>query len=226
MLTCRQQSFLCGSFAAIVCIVAASVASANAAQRYDQYINRQTGVVRPPEGFATNDDCWRTSWVYASLVVIRANDQQLYERLKADHGLDISLVKTFLTYFRDNCIGGDAWKRPTTLTPDFSRDQLTPLLYLLACIHVHGPDDCRPAAKDILQDLVRIVKKRGAVSNTSGGNVDGNLRYVIDVVAHKFGVDFVGGTLRGIHKALFSGALKASMSHHADVPESAHRVLP
>lgn len=178
-------------------------------QRVGQYVDRQTAVVKSPEGFAGNDDCWRTSWCYACLVIIHEKDQRLYERLKTEHNLDISLVKKFLDYFHDNCVRDDGWRRATTLSPDFSRDQLVPLLYLLACVKEYGADDVQPVAKAVLADLVRLVKKHGAVSRTPGGKVGGNLRYVIDVLGDRSGVSLVGGTVRSLHKAEFSAALRA-----------------
>jgi hypothetical protein len=180
-----------------------------AGQKYAQYIDAETKVVRAPHGFATGDDAWRSSWFYASLLLIHAKDVDLYNQLQRDHGLDVGDVKKYLTYFRDKCTGGDAWKRATTLEATFSRDQLSPLLYLLCCIKQLRMSDCEPLAKDILNDLVRLVKQRGAVSNTAAGAVDGNMRYVIDVVCRKYGIEYLTGNVRALYKRHFGLALKA-----------------
>jgi hypothetical protein len=176
--------------------------------RYDNYIDGVTRVVKAPPGFATNDDCWRTSWFYASVLIIQAHESDLYESLQKDHGIDVSMLQTFLRYFRDNCLDDNGWKRPTSLSTDFSLDQLTPLLYLLACVKTFGPSESQPLAQEILTHLVKLDKERGAVS-ASKGKINDSLRYVIDVLSHKYGIDYIGGTLRGMYKIEFGLALKA-----------------
>jgi hypothetical protein len=192
-----------------MCLTVSGRVTLCADQRYGQYIDRKTGVVKAPKGFAKNDDCWRTSWFYGSLLVIHAKDPALYKRLKEMHGVDVASIRTFLTYFRDHCLDDKGWKRPTTLTSDFSRDQLVPLLYLLACVKAYGPAECQPLAKTILSHLVEMVKKRGAISAKEHGKIGRNLQYVIDVLSGKYEVPFLDGTERGFCKHHFSLALKA-----------------
>lgn len=180
-------------------------------QRYAQYIDAETGVVKRPEGEGWSDPfgdgVWRSSWFYGSLLAIRAKDPQTYEGLRKDHGIEAAQAGQFLTYFRDHCTGGDEWTLPKNPSQKFSRDQLTPLLYLLASVYAYAPE-YRPVAKDIVSRLIDLDRKKGAVSDSSQGHIGDNLRYVIDVLARKYDLDYVDGNRRHFYKLQFSGALK------------------
>ena len=85
-------------------------------QRYSQYVDDVSGVVKAPPGFANNDDCWRSSWFYASLLVIHEKDNVLYHHIAKQHSVDLNQLTTFLRYFRENCVSDEGWKRATTLS--------------------------------------------------------------------------------------------------------------
>lgn len=195
----------------VLCSCIASIPSAQAepVRKLSEYVDSKTGVVTAPPGFADNDDCWRSAWFHASVIVLQANDRSTYERLVRDHGIDVSMARTFLAYFRDNCIGDTGWKRATTLRADFSRDQLLPLLYLIGCVKKYGPADCEGTAKAVLQSLVQLDKKHGYVSDTAEGSIGPNLRYVIAVLAEKYDIDYANGNERALYKEAFGLALKA-----------------
>jgi hypothetical protein len=182
------------------------------AQRCSQYIDAESGVVKRPEreGWTDpyGDGVWRSSWFYASLLVIRAKDPGVYDRLRTEHGVSTDQAGLFLAYFRDHCTGGDEWKLPKNDSQKFSRDQLAPLLYLLACVHAYAPEH-ETVAKDIVTRLIALDKSEGAVSDSPQGKVRDNLRYCIDVVAHLYGVHYVSGAMRGLYKVEFGAALKA-----------------
>ncbi len=72
-------------------------------------------------------------------------------------------------------------------------------------------------AKDIVARLIALDKSKGAVSNSSQGKLQDNLRYCIDVVAHLYGVHYVDGATRGLYKKEFGAALKA-YSHQVQLP--------
>lgn len=196
---------LCSAFASVHILCGVIALSA---ETYGVYVSADTGIVKSPEGFASNDDCWRTSWFHASLVVISSKDPALYESLKQNHAVDLSSVTTFLKYFRENCLKERSLLRAGSLTDDFSRDQLVPLLYLIEAVRVCGPDDARPHAKAILEHVVGLVKSHGRVSPTAGGAVGKNLSYCIDVIGDKHGVSLLNSFERGLSKVEFSLALK------------------
>lgn len=66
------------SLLAIAIAISASFGAQPSPQQYSQYIDGQTGVVKRPEGEGWTDPygdgVWRSSWFYASLLVIRAKD--------------------------------------------------------------------------------------------------------------------------------------------------------
>ena len=80
-------------------------------QKYSQYIDNESGVVKKPEGpdwdDPFGDGVWRTSWFYSSLLVMKAKDQKTFEQVCQDHELSEELVERFFRYFRDHCAGDD-----------------------------------------------------------------------------------------------------------------------
>src|SRR3954447_16487219 len=85
-------------------------------QKYSQYVDRESAVVKRPEGSGWSDPfgdgVWRSSWFYSSLLAVKGKDPATFTRICAGHGLDESLIAQFLTYFRDNCAGDDEWTLP------------------------------------------------------------------------------------------------------------------
>jgi hypothetical protein len=185
--------------------------ASNASLNISQYLDSETAVMKRPEGEGWSDPfgdgVWRSSWFYASLVVIKGEQPRLYDAIEQDHGVGIEHAKQFLTGFRDNNTGRDEWTLPKNPRQKFSRDQLVPLLYLMAAAHNYE-DDLRPIAKDVLGELIDLVKRRGAVSDARQGRVRENLKYVIDVLADKYDVDFVDGNTRSAYKLAFTTSLR------------------
>jgi hypothetical protein len=159
-------------------------------QKYVQYIDQESGVVKRPEGEGWSDPfgdgVWRSSWFYASLLVIQNKDGATYDRLKAEHGVDISFSAKFLRFFRDNCISDTGWRLPKHSDQQFTRDQLVPLLYFLMAVQAYAPDYAN-IAKDILMSLGRLEEAGRGVSDTSNGRIGRNIGYMIDVLARKYG---------------------------------------
>ena len=151
-------------------------------QRIGQYIDSATGVVRRPYPDDAYGDCvWRSSWLYASVLILRAKEPAVYAFLQLHHDLDATLAGTFLSYFRDHGTGPDGWNVPGS-TQDFSRDQLSPLLYLLACVSAFAPE-YKDVGKDILLSLNNLEAHGTPLSPSSAGTIDRGLGYVIDVLA-------------------------------------------
>ena len=182
-----------------------------AGQRYSQYVDAETAVVKRPEGPGWSDPfgdgVWRTSWFYSSLLIIKAKDGSLYDKIRTEHGVDESLATKFLAYFRDNCTGSDQWSLPKNPTQKFSGDQLAPLLYLLASVNAYGSDTAKPVAKDILKRLIDIDKRHGAISDSRQGQIGDNQRYAIDIVCRMYDIDYLRGFRRDLCKFEFSTAL-------------------
>ena len=181
-------------------------------QRYSQYVDDETGVVKKPErdGFDDpfGDGVWRSSWFYASLLVIQSKDPATYQRLQKDHGVDVAQATRFLRYFRDHCTNGDEWKLPKNNEQKFSGDQLAPLLYLLASVNSYGSSESKEVAKDILNRLVSLDERRHGLSDSHQGQIRDNQRYVIDAVCRMYDIDYIRGFRRDLCKVEFTGALK------------------
>lgn len=203
--------------ASLICLLTSALLSGAgqpADQQFSQYIDGETGVVKRPEGEGWSDPygdgVWRSSWFYGSLLVISNKDPGAYERLKKEHGVEIAQAEKFLRYFRDHCTSGDEWTIPKNPDQKFSGDQLAPFLYLLACVNAYGSDGAKEVARDVLNRLIDLDKRKGAVSNSHQGTLRDNQRYVIDVVCRMYDVDYISGLKRDIFKHEFSIALKAN----------------
>ena len=155
-------------------------------QQYAQYVDSETYVIKRPEsngvdwGDPLGDGVWRSSWFYASLIVIRALDAVTYAKIKSEHNVDVSMAGKFLEYFRDHCISNDGWQLPKT-TQEFSRDQLVPLLYLLAAVVQHAPE-LKATGLDILKSLTNLEEQGKGVSDSSKGTIGRNIAYMIDLL--------------------------------------------
>lgn len=192
-------------------------------QKYSQYIDAESAVVKRPEGEGWSDPfgdgVWRSSWFYASLLIIQANDADEYARLQSEHGVDTALAGKFLTYFRDHCLGDHGWRLPKNESQKFSRDQLVPLLYLLEAVARYAPDH-KGVGKDILMSLGRLEEHGRNLSDSPSSRIGRNIGYIIDVLWRKYQIEeqyktddlwnMLGeGTRRGHYKQMFSLALKA-----------------
>ncbi len=203
-----------------------------AKQTYTQYIDVESAVVKRPEGEGYDDPygdgVWRSSWFYASLLVIHALDTGTYDWLQTDHQVDASLAGRFLTYFRDHCLSDDGWELPKNPQQIFSRDQLVPLLYLLAAVSAYAPE-FKGVGGDILRSLGRLEEHGRGVSSETKGSIGRNIGYLIDVLSDEQRYDMVYRTSdmtvwrstalfnekqakknrRAYYKMMFSLALKA-----------------
>lgn len=203
-------------------LVGSVVTTTFAADKYGGYIDTETKIVKTPEGFASDDDCWRSSWFYASLIIIHAKDQDLYNQLKQTHGVAVEDATAFMKYYRENCLAEKSLLRAGSLKNNFSRDQLVPLLLLIETVRVHGPVDAKPHGKAILKHIVKIVDKHGEVSPEGIGSVGANLKYCIDVIGDKQDASLSNSFQRQLQKVAFSAALKLyNLQAQAPIPDLA-----
>jgi hypothetical protein len=149
--------------------------------RIGDYIDAATGVVTNPLENPFGDSVWRSSWLYASLLVIQGKAPAVYDEIAHDHGLDVAMATTFLKYFADHGTGKDGWTVIGS-TQRFSTDQLSPLLYLLECARVFGASEARAAAKVILESLLELERTGKPLSDSPSGKIRSNIGYVIDVL--------------------------------------------
>jgi len=184
-----------------------------AEDKYQQYIDKASGVVMKPDkdGFDDpyGDGVWRSSWFYGSLLIIKNKDAGTYNQIVQEHHLDMADLDKFLVYFRDNCTTGDQFTLPKNPSQKFSGDQLAPLLYLLASVNQYGEESSKAAAKTILERLSALVKKKGALSDARKGQILPNQEYLIDLVCKMYGFEHSNGLTRGLQKTAFSAACKA-----------------
>jgi hypothetical protein len=145
------------------------------------YVDSATGVIRNPFENPFGDSVWRSSWLYSSLLIIKAKAPAVYEEISHDHGLDTASATTFLKAFVEHGIGDDGWTVIGS-TQKFSTDQLSPLLLLLECARVFGEMDTRAAATTILKSLLELERLGKALSDSPSGTIRSNLGYVIDVL--------------------------------------------
>ena len=181
-------------------------------------IDPSTAVIRLPAGWSDGDDCWRSSWTYASTLILNAKAPQLYQMFCHDEGLTPVSALKFLQYFNQQCHGPEGFLRATTLKDDFSRDQLVPLLYLTAAVHRFGDNELRLEAKKVLVAAVGFDRDGGQVGTNAAGDLNDGNRYVMEVVCDKYGIDYLSGNRRGLAKTIYSGALKAD-NLKAQLPE-------
>ncbi|QEH39278.1 hypothetical protein OJF2_78930 (plasmid) [Aquisphaera giovannonii] len=183
-------------------------------ERFAQYLDPESGVVTKPEGEGWDDfygdAVWRSSWLFASLLAIRSGEPATYERLQREQGLDVVQGEHFLRFFRDHCTGGDEWKIPKNDSQRFSGDQLAPLLYLVSSVYAYGSDAAKAVARDLLQRLIGLDERIGALSSSSSGTIRDNQRYVIDINCRMYDIDYLSGPRRDVCKGSFSAALKAN----------------
>ena len=199
-------------------------------QKYNQYVDPGTAIIQQPLpwGDPFGDAVWRTSWFYSSLIVIRALDPDTHTDLVAAHDVDAAQAVSFLTFFRDHCLGDNGWEMPKNPGQKFSRDQLIPLLYLLESVSKFAPE-FQDIGKDILRSLVKLEEHGKGVSDATQGAIGRNIGYMIDVLCDDArydinyrtsdlsmflipclgNIDCAKGTRRGAYKALFSLALNA-----------------
>ena len=160
-----------------------------AGQKYGQYVDQESGIVKRPEGGEWNDSpygdgVWRSAWFYASVLVIRALDAHAYDELRSEHQVDAAQAGDFLTYFRDHSLSDDGWRLPKNLHQAFSRDQLVPLLYLLAVVSAHAPE-IKGVGGEILSSLGRLEQRGRGVSVEAKGRIGRNIGYMIDVLSDR-----------------------------------------
>ncbi len=200
-------------------------------QKCAQYIDDASGVVKKPDAFDNDpfgDSVWRSSWFYASLILLKALDPPTYQQIEQTHQVGVEGAGTFLSFFRQHCLESDGWSLPKNPTQRFSRDQLVPLLFLLEVVVKHEPrfkDD----GKAILRSLVELEEDGKPLSDTLKGRIGRNLGYLIDVLCDHArynliyrtedmpmflipclgNIDCAQGNRRGAYKTLFGLALDA-----------------
>ncbi len=183
-------------------------------QQYGQYIDQESGVVKRPEGPGWTDPfgdgVWRSSWFFSSLLIIKAKDPATFQHICEQHGLAESQIQRFLVYFRDNCAGVDEWTLPKNPSQKFSGDQLAPLLYFSASVSAFGSGDAKNVAQAILQKLIELDRRHGALSDTQQGQLRDNQRYAIDIACRMYGIDYLRGFRRDRCRFEFSTALAAN----------------
>jgi hypothetical protein len=145
------------------------------------YIDPTTGVVMNPFEDPWGDSVWRSSWLYSSLLVIKAKAPSTYGEIALIHNLDVASATTFLKSFAEHGTGDDGW---TVLgsTQKFSTDQLAPLLYLLECTKRFGTADGQAPATAILMSLLELERVGKPLSDSHSGHILPNFGYVIDVL--------------------------------------------
>jgi hypothetical protein len=199
--------------------------------QYREYFDQESGLIKRPASWGNpfGDGVWRSSWFHASMLVIRALAPQHYAALLAEHGVDAAKAGSFLAFFRAHCLGGNnGWAMPKHPEQHFSRDQLVPLLHLLAVVAKFAPE-FKGDARAILQDLIRLEEQGRGVSATPQGRVGRNIGYLIDVLcdADRYDLNYRSSDLplflvpcfgnidcakkkrRSTYKSLFMLALKA-----------------
>ena len=165
--------------------VSALAAPPDPTLKWGDYIEQETGLVTKPKSWSDiyGDCVWRSSWVYASLLVIREKDQGLYKELRDTHGLHLKYLDPYLATCIDKVCGDDEWCVPGS-DQKFSRDQLAPMLYMLAAISAYEHDDeIKRRARNIMLRLNELEKDGKPLSKSGSGKIGDNLRYVICVLS-------------------------------------------
>ena len=121
-------------------------------QSFSQYIDSESGVVKKPDGWEDpyGDGVWRSSWFYATLLILKAKDPAGFELLRNTHSLSDQGAEQFLKYFAENCLGQDEWTIPKNSKQKFSGDQLAPLLFLITSVGQFGSGAAEECSKVIL----------------------------------------------------------------------------
>lgn len=180
-------------------------------QRFSQYIDNESGVVKKPEGSgwddAFGDGVWRSSWFYSSMLIIKSRDRAAFDKLCNDHEISEQLVERFLRYFRDHNTNADGWSLPKNPTQLFSGDQLAPLLFLITSVNAHGSSEANAIAIDLLNGLVELDRRHGVLSDSHQGQIRDNQRFAIDIACRMFGIEYLRGARRDLAKFAFSAAL-------------------
>jgi len=128
------------------------------------------------------DAAFHSSYLYASECVFNEN---------------IDKVEKFLLYFSEYCLKHNRLIGHPNMFTDrvdkslhFSRDQLSPLLYLGATIHKYQPQ-LKPYYKKILQKIVDLDHDKGNIAGGhSNGDINHNLRYIISLLCRAYGVGY------------------------------------
>ncbi|MES2792719.1 MAG: hypothetical protein V4719_24110 [Planctomycetota bacterium] len=161
-------------------------------QRYGDYVDPESRTILRLTGGSWDenpfgDGCWRSSWFYASLLVIFENDRKAYDSIAKKHGVSIDDAFHFIKHFSAHCStshGFKLWKHDKP----FTRDQLAPLLYLLACIRKFGDsNEAREAAKKIVKDLSEH-EEHGRKLSDKHGEIGPNLGFLIHSLCDSYGV--------------------------------------
>jgi hypothetical protein len=145
------------------------------------YIDPTTGVVTNPYENPFGDSVWRSSWLYASMLVLRSKSPTLFDSICAFHSLDKNAPARFLNSFVAHGIGDQGWTVIGS-SQKFSGDQFAPLLYLLECVAAFGIPEERNPSNAIMESLLRLEKTGTPLSDSPSGKILPNLGYVIDVL--------------------------------------------
>jgi hypothetical protein len=187
---------ICAAMCAIVLLNNANTvvfaAESKPTLSWGDYVERRTGLVTKPTSWSDihGDSVWRSSWLYASLLVIREKDPALYKELRDKHGLDLKYLQSYLDTCLDKVCGDNGWHVPGS-DQKFSRDQLAPMLYMFAAIAVYEHDSAiKTKARKVLLRLNDLEKDGTPLSSSGSGKIGDNLRYVICVLADKDRFDF------------------------------------
>lgn len=148
------------------------------------YYDRDCGVVMKPAVMNNDpygDGVWRSSWVYASLLILREKSPSTYRLIERKHGLNADCARVFINYFVENCCTSSKWKLPKHPDQKFSRDQLVPFLYFLSTVVKFAPE-MKPVGKKALKSLCELEENGKPLSNSCKGKIGRNLGYAIDVL--------------------------------------------
>ena len=149
-------------------------------KEWHKYIDSYGSVLDNPR--EPGDSCFHSSYLYASECVFDEN---------------IDKVEKFLVYFSEHCLKHDRLIGHPNMYTDkvdkslaFSRDQLSPLLLLLAVVHKYQPQ-LKPYCKKILQKIVDLDHDKGNIAGGHrNGDVNNNLRYIISILCEAYGVGY------------------------------------
>ena len=114
-----------------------------------EWIDAANGFVKRPWENPYGDGVWRSSGLYACLLLLRKYDSEAFEGFQKTHSVDLKSISVFLDFFARKCVKKDHWivHPDADGEPAFSRDQLMPLLLLLSLTHKQGQRDMRRPSK-------------------------------------------------------------------------------
>lgn len=152
----------------------------------------QHGFVRSAHDGKYGDSVWRSGWLYFACLSCRGRPSMV-EWLKR-HKIDpTASAAAFLSRFAEVCIKDDRLLVHPDQDQHFSRDQLVPMLMLLAVVSMRA-EEIRPLGLPIIEAIVRLDEKYGAVAPVHQGEINDNLRYIIGKVAKVYGVKYKKAT--------------------------------